>query len=164
MAVEKNWRYYLGIVLLIYSALPYCIGAILLFFHIPLTKLLVIMGGFIVSAELAFFASAVLLGKTVIEAVKAKIKNIFKRRPATSPAPISKARHYTGVALLLLSFLPYFIAEISFFLGYPKTEQGHTNLFLLILSSDLIFIVSLFVLGEEFWERLKKLFEWKNAQ
>lgn len=163
MKVERNWKYYLGITLFIYSFLPYCVAGILLFFRMPIAKFLKLLVIFIASAELSFAASAALLGKTVIEAIKSKIHNIFRPRVAMRPMPIGKARHRTGIALLLLSFAPYFITEASLLLGYPKTEQGHLNLFFLLLSGDTIFILSLFALGNDFWERLKKLFEWQRA-
>ena len=34
----------------------------------------------------------------------------------------------------------------------------------LLLVSDATFLVSLFVLGGDFWERLKKLFEWQGEE
>jgi len=163
MEIKRDWKYYLGITLFVYSFLPYCVAGILLFFHMPIARLLKLLGIFIASAEISFVASAALLGKTVIEAIKSKIYSIFKPRVAMQPMPISKARHHTGIALLLLSFVPYFVTEIGLLLGYPKTEQGHMNLFFIFLLGDAMFIISLFVLGADFWERLKKLFEWQRA-
>ncbi len=163
MQIEKNWKYYTGITLFIYSFIPYLVAATFLFLHIPTAKLLVILGIFIASAEISFLVSAALLGKVIIEAIKSKLRNIFKRRPEIQPVPIGKVRHYTGIVFLLLSFLPYFIAEFLILTGYLQTEKEHMNLLLVMLSGDAIFIISLFMLGAEFWERLKRLFEWRQA-
>lgn len=163
MAIEKNWKYYLGIALFVYSFLPYFVAVALFFLHMPITKLLAFLGVFIVSAEVSFIVSAALLGKTVIEYIKARLKGVFKSPMQAQSVRVGKARHYLGIVLLILSFSPYFFVEISLLLGYPKTDGGHTALFWVMLSGDAIFIISLFVLGSDFWERLKKLFEWQNA-
>jgi len=163
MQIEKNWKYYTGITLFIYSFIPYGVAVALLFLHIPLVKLLAMLGVFIASAEIAFLVSAVLLGKTIIESVKSRMRNILKRQPVIKPFPIGKTRHYIGITLIILSFLPYFIAEINLLLGCPITEQGHVNLFLVMLSGDAVFVIGMFVLGAGFWERLKKLFQWQGG-
>lgn len=157
---RKDWKYYLGLALFVYSFLPYCVGGALLFFKIPLGKLFSLLGIFIASAEIAFVLSAILLGKTVFEAIKARIKSFFKPRGAGPPAPIGKFRHYSGVAVMLLSALPYLAVEIALFLQYPRAGGGHGVLFLLLLAGDALFIASFFILGNAFWEGVKKLFEW----
>jgi hypothetical protein len=163
MNVEKGWKYYLGITLFVYSFIPYCISGLLLFFGIPLGEMMAFIGVFIVSAEVSFALSVVLLGKTVVMALRAKFKEIFKRKKtATIAKPISKRRHYTGVTLLLLSFLPDIITVITLFFGYPKTATGDLVLLLIMLTGITLFITGLFVLGDEFWERLKKLFQWQG--
>ena len=45
-------------------------------------------------------------------------------------------------------------------IGYPKTEEGHVVMYLGVLAGYTIFIASLFILGGEFWDRLKRLFQW----
>jgi hypothetical protein len=160
MNPEKNWKYYLGISLLVYSFLP--IFTVELLFLLPLTvsekatAALIYVG----SGELTFICAAALLGKPFVETLKAKFKGIFlRRKPALPPQPISRTRHAAGVTLFFLSFLPYPVAEGVLFFGHPTGRDLH-YLVTAMLAGDVIFIVSLFVLGGEFWERLKKLFEW----
>jgi hypothetical protein len=52
---------------------------------------------------------------------------------------------------------------VSLLLGYPRTEQGHINLFLIMISGDALFVIGMFTLGAAFWERLKKLFQWQGV-
>ena len=165
LKIDKNWKYYLGLALFFYSFVPYVISGMLLFFNISLGELIGVMASFIASAEIAFAISVVLLGKPFVMMFKTKIKKIlFRRKVAQPEKPISKLRHYIGIALILVSLLPLFAAEFSLFLGYPKTAGGHTALLLILLSGDAVFIVSLFVLGSEFWDRLKKLFQWPGEK
>lgn len=164
MGTENKWKYRLGMTLFIGSFAPYFVGAILFLFHIQLPNQLTFFGVLIAVSELAFIASIALLGKEFIKAIKAKIHKIFKIESLLQPAVIGKIRHRLGIFLLILSSLPYLISEISLLLGYPRGEQGRMWLLLILLLGDVAFISSLFVFGEDFCERLKKLFEYKEIE
>lgn len=154
-----NWRFYLGIGLLIANLAGYGLAALVPFFGFSGTVAAAWIGGIILLAELAFVASLALLGRPVLELLKAKCKAWFVRRAAEPAAPVSRRRHAAGLALLILSCLPYFIAEFMLILGY--TAPGHIQVIIaMLLASDFLFVGSLFVLGSEFWERLNKLFAW----
>ena len=161
LKIEKNWQYYLGIVLFICSWILWLASVSLLFFKIPLGKLLGIIAALIISSEIIFVVSLVLLGKTFAKIIEAKIKKIFLPHKANQPIkPVSKTRHYIGIVLFFLSFIPSFIVEVSLFFGYPKTEYGHIIMLISVLFGYTMFIVSLFILGGGFWDRLIKLFQW----
>jgi len=160
MKPEKDWKYYLGLFLFIYSFAPIC--TVELLFLLPLTTsekasaALVYVG----SGEIAFLCAVALLGKPFVELLKAKIKGFFiSKKPAAPPEPITKTQHAIGVTLFFMSFLPYPVAEAILFFGHPTGRDLH-YLVAAMLTGDVIFIISLFVLGGEFWERLKNLFEW----
>jgi hypothetical protein len=158
---KKDWKYYLGMTLFIYCWIPYIVSGAVLFFNIPMGKLIGIMAAFIASSEISFAISVVLLGKPFIQMLKAKLKGKLFRHKAPGPEkPISKTRHYIGIILLILSFIPCFVVEISLFFGYPKTEGGHVVMYLGVIAGYTIFIVSLFILGGDFWDRLKELFQY----
>ena len=159
--MEKNWKYYLGMTLFLYSWLPYVAAGALLLFAIPIKEFVGIMAVFIASAEISFVISIFFLGKTFVKMLKEKVLGIFFRHKAVQPVkPISKLRHYIGVTLLLLSFVPCFVIEILLLFGYPKTDGGHLYMFISVILGYTIFILSLFVLGSDFWEHAKKLFIW----
>ena len=87
----------------------------------------------------------------------------IRNKPARPPRPIGKTRHTIGVILFFASFLPYpFVVAALMFL-HPTGRDIH-YLVAALLAGDGIFITSLFVLGGEFWERLKRLFEWPGKQ
>jgi len=91
MSKDKNWKYYLGLGLFIYSFIPVC--TVELLFLLPLThaqpaSIAVIYVG---SGEFSFLGAAALLGKPFVESLKAKIKSFFVRgKPTLPPKPIGK--------------------------------------------------------------------------
>ena len=160
MSIKKNWKYYTGVTLFVYCWLPYIIVGFIPLLGFSSVETVSIMTILVATAEAAFFVSILLLGKPFLEAIKSKIKRFIFRKEVVVTAPyISKGRHYVGVTLFLLSFLPYFITEIAMLRGYPK-EGGHAVLLGVLLLGDALFITSLFILSSEFWDRLKKLFAW----
>lgn len=158
MRNKKDWKFYLGIVLFIYSFIPYIISSLLPFWGMSVEKLLTIITTLIISAEIAFIISIVLLGKIFVEKFQEKLKKLFRRKGP--PKPISKTRHYFGIILLLLSFVPCVLIDIFLCLDYPQTEKQHTTILIGILSGYTLFIIAFYILGTNFWSRLKKLFQW----
>mgnify|MGYP000868173482 FL=1 len=164
MHPEKNWKYYLGLSLFGYSFVPILTVELLFFLplsHAQAASMALIYVG---SGEVAFFAAIALLGRSFVETLKAKFKAFFIRnKPAQPPRPIGKTRHTVGVILFFASFFPYpFVVAALIFL-HP-TGRDLNYLVAALLAGDGIFITSLFVLGGEFWERLKRLFEWPGNQ
>ncbi|MFH1653618.1 MAG: hypothetical protein ABIE74_06145 [Pseudomonadota bacterium] len=116
----------------------------------------------IATAEVAFFFSIVLLGKPFIQMLKTRLIKSLKGTIWTLK-PISKRRHNVGIAMILLSFLPYYITQFVLILFDLDQTDRHILVGLLMLS-DVLFMTSLFVLGGEFWERLNKLFKWPGDE
>lgn len=162
-SMKHDWKYYLGLGLFISNFVAYGMIAILPFCGFSGATTAALATGLVLFAEGAFLVSVVLLGKPFLEAVKTWFKKILRRAVASQPPrPVSRRRHYVGVILFFLSLLPYLVSEAFLILGY--TEAGALRWVIgCLLASDVLFIVSLFVLGADFWARLKKLFEWPGA-
>lgn len=162
--MRKGWQYYLGIALLVYSVIPLCTVGLVPLLPLTKTQAVALSAVYLGSGEGAFLLSVALLGKPFVQAVKAKIKGYFLRpKEAGPPRPISKRRHYLGVTLFLLSFSPYLITELAILFGNPQ-EMELRILLVLLLCGDVLCIVSLLVLGEEFWGRLQALFRWPGNE
>ncbi|MCB2190602.1 MAG: hypothetical protein KQI62_03505 [Deltaproteobacteria bacterium] len=114
------------------------------------------------SGEVSFWGAAALLGKPFLAALKAKIAAWF-RRPAALPKPVSRSRHRAEVLLLALSFLPYYAVFIYLLFFVPQNATLHFLAWSLV-AGEVMGIVSLFMLGGQFWERLKLLFQWQGEQ
>ncbi|MBF0476704.1 MAG: transporter suffix domain-containing protein [Deltaproteobacteria bacterium] len=167
MTTKKNWKYYLGLSLFFYSFIPLC--TVELVFFLPFlsftkTQATTFAAVYLGTGEIAFLAAVALLGKPFIQSIKAKVKGFFvKDKAAGPPKPISRRRHQFGVFLFFFSFLPYLVTLGILLMGHPQGRELRT-LVAILLSGDAIFVISLFVLGEEFWARLKKLFEWPGRE
>ena len=117
---------------------------------------------FLASGEVSFYGAAALLGKEFLAAMKKKFASWF-RRTAAPPKPVSRARHQAGVLLLALSFLPYYFALIYLVFFVPENATLHVLAWSLV-AGEALGIGSLFVLGGQFWDRLKRLFQWQDEE
>jgi hypothetical protein len=161
---RKSWKQRLGVGLFIYSIIPLCTVEILAFLPLTAGQAVAFGAVYVASGEIAFLAAVALLGKPFIQSIKDKIKSIvFRRRAPSAPTTISRFLHWIGVTLLVLSVLPYYLAILALLFAQPKAPDLRTLLYLL-LSGEALFIVGLLVLGEEFWARLKRLFEWPGKE
>ncbi len=160
--MKKGPILYLGLGLLAANLAGYLLAALVPFLGLPGPDAAAWIGAIVLLSELAFVAGAALLGRPFLELLKTKCRAWFAGRPAAPPTPVSRTRHAAGVALLLLSFLPYFGAE--FMLILDQTAPAHIRIVIgMLLASDGLFVASLFVLGGEFWARLNRLFAWPGT-
>lgn len=151
-----NWRFVAGTSVLILScALPFSA------FLVPLLDLSVaqsaMIGGVLVAGapEVLVLLAIALLGRKNFDLTVGTAKKFFFTTFFSSP--VSRERYYAGLAVFLLTFIPFYIA------GYAPTwmPPGNGRIFVLA-ASDLAFIVSVFVMGGEFWEKFQRLFIWEG--
>lgn len=168
---KASWRIRLG-TWMFYVPFLMFIGAPLV---IPLMGLsagqsAAIIGGIIVAAEIIWFASIPLLGKTGFKEMKNKAFSVLRLRSD----PISRSRHRFGVGLLVISiaveaiFIIFIIgahlnlgaeSASASMLGFDFQTQAAVFIGLEIATAAGI-IVSVYLLGAGFAERLKLAFQW----
>jgi len=103
--------------------------------------------------NISIFTAIVLLGKSGFAAIKKKIFGWFKKQFAP-PDVVGKLRYTVG---LMLFFVPVFLGWSGVYLsGVLPMAKIYSTKWALI--SDSIIIVSLFVLGGDFWDKLRSLF------
>lgn len=172
-SANTSWRYRLGLVLFF--------GAFPIFFATPVVipmlglstgESAALIGGILLAVEVLWFASIPLLGKEGFETVKQRAFGWLK----LSSGPISRARHRFGVTLLLGSILldvlinlimvgtdflaPETDVPTKQLLGLTFSEQATVYVSVQILTTIGI-VAALFILGADFWGRLKTAFEWQ---
>jgi hypothetical protein len=154
----RGWKFYVGLALFVYSFGTLGIAALVPFLF-PSTVAVTLVTCVVVSGEIGFWASAALLGRPFIDALKARIVAFFAREESLAPRPVSRARHVFGLVLFSLSFVTYYVAMATPFLGLTKSTEL-AGIVVVAIAGELFFVSSLFVLGGEFWGRIKALYEW----
>ena len=96
--------------------------------------------------------AAAVAGKEGFKYIKSKVFGFLKKHGA--PDTVSKARYRFGLVLFSVPLLygwllPYFTHLI------PSYDE---NRYLINAAGDIIFLSSLFVLGGNFWDKLRSLF------
>jgi hypothetical protein len=100
--------------------------------------------------------AAVVLGKDGYNYLKNKSFALFKKYAL--PKTVGKTRHNIGITLFVLSIISGWLSPyLAEFMPFFRRSQ-----LLICFSADLIFLISLFVLGGDFWEKLKALFVFES--
>lgn len=110
--------------------------------------------------EIGMILAAAVLGKQGFALLKDKLFTLIHKH--TKPTAITAGRYRFGLVLfcfpLLVGWLmPYLVR----FLPALSMEQGSL---LPIIALDLMFAVSFLVLGEDFWEKIRRLFVYESPQ
>ncbi len=105
--------------------------------------------------ELLMLLAIIVMGKPGYEYIKGKVGKYLKRY--LPPDQVSRGRYYLG---LVLFCIPLVFGILQPYLGrfIPLLKElplwSHIGL-------DMIFIIAIFVLGGDFWDKLSGLFEFK---
>ena len=172
MKTRTSWRYRLGLVLF-FGAFPifFATPVVIPMMGLSTAESAALIGGILLAVEVFWLASIPLLGKEGFEAVKQRAFGWLK----LSSSPISRARHRFGVTLLLGSILFDVLLNSVIVLAdlFVKTdgdltpalmgmnfEQQTTVYIVTQILTTIGVIAAVLILGGDFWERLKKAFEW----
>ena len=102
--------------------------------------------------EVLSIVSIAFLGRSGFNLLKDKVFGFLKRTAPTGR--VSRGRHRFGVFLLIIhvvfAYCTYYIPDLI-----PGYEEYRVAMNLV---ADFLFILTLFVLGGEFWEKLRALF------
>ena len=102
--------------------------------------------------ELFWLVAAAVLGKSGFNYLKGKVFGFFKKYAL--PKAVSRTRYRVGLALFLFPLLSGWLAPYVSHL-IPSYEEHRLALG---IAGDLMLLTSLFVLGGEFWDKLRSLF------
>jgi hypothetical protein len=152
----KDWRFYLGMTALTLSIIMPVFALLVPFLglsvaHSALVAGLLIGGG----PEVLALIAVALLGKATFHYFLHRVKKFFRRELLEKSA--SKGRYYAGLVINIASWLPLYLY------GYlPAIMPGGSMRIYILASADLIFVASMFVMGAEFWEKVRKIFVWEG--
>ncbi len=149
---SPGFRFYLGLVIFIASFFMLPIGLVLKGFMLTHFWKGFVLAAFWISAPIMKITSIAILGKASYNWINYKIHYIYHH--VAKPHQVTPLRYNIGLVLFILPFLPNYMISFMPHLFYIDI----TMRYIIIIISDIIFITSLFVLGGDFWDKLRALF------
>lgn len=73
------------------------------------------------------------------------------------PARTSRLRYYGGLAYCLLNGLP-----LALYAYVPQWMPGGATKYIILAVADIGFVLSVLLMGGEFWEKFRRLFIWEG--
>ncbi len=148
-----GWRFHLGMALIILALISPLAIPLVTLLPLPLAWKATISGFLLVGVpEVLSLLAVALLGKAGFNYLKEKIFRIFKRYAL--PQEVSRARYRLGLVMFILPLFLGWLGAYVFHLipGYAEHR------FVINFTGDVIWLSSLWVLGSDFWDKVRALF------
>ena len=145
-------RFYIGVTLLVIGLIMPVGVAFLIRTDLPNVIKATISGIMVFGFEAMAIPAIAVMGKENFNRIVSMAKGwVGNLKPAGN---IGRVRHWIGRAMFLLPVIPTYI------MGYaPQWLPDNSPWRLWInIASDIVFLASLFVLGGDFWDKLRSLF------
>jgi len=151
-----SWRCRLGLCIIAFGdvILP-ALCLVLPYLDLPTSVKVGLATIFLVGGpEVLTIVGVALAGKEGYAAFKAALRKIWKRiRP---PQRVSPARYRLGVVVFVASGLPMWL--LAYLRAVTALPLDNREVLWILIGSDIVFLISFFIAGGEFWEKLKGLF------
>ena len=152
--MNANTRLKLGVALLVIGLImPF--GAFLVAGTAwPAAVKTVVSGILVLGFEILMFPAIALMGKENFDRIVARVMGLLKMlKPA---GDVSRSRYTIGLVLLVV---PILLSWITSYIPSWLPEEKGVRL-CINLGADLVVVASLFVLGGDFWNKLRALFRY----
>ncbi len=152
---NPGFRFYVGLSIFILSFFMLPTGLVLREFISSSFLRGFVLGVFWISAPLMKIGSIAILGKASYAWINYKMHYFYHK--VAKPHQITPLRYNIGLVMFVLPFLPnYMISFMPHLIPISMTTR-----YIIIIASDVMFLASLFVLGGDFWDKLRALFIYK---
>lgn len=149
-----GWRFKLGIAIICLMLGSWLMVPIVAAMGVPGSRIAALTGVLFISNKILLIVVIAVMGKAGFQQLKSKIFGYVSSIAPTMDAEVGPVRHRIGVVMFFLplisSFLEPYVDSI-----WPGLRP---NLWQLQMLGDVIFIGSFFVLGGNFWEKVRALF------
>jgi hypothetical protein len=151
-ATSTGWRFKVGIALIVLTALVWLLIPIQAALGMSAGTIAATTAGIAIANKVVLLLAIAVMGKAGFQELKAKIFHKL-----TPPAEVSPMRYRIGLVMFCLPFLQ----------GLAETWASHiapqlvANRLWVDILMDVMLIASLFVLGGNFWDKLRSLFSAK---
>lgn len=149
---QVGWRIKLGFALFIMSISWPILLPVLPLFGFSGSRIATFSGAMLLVAEVMIVSGAAIAGKDGFAFIKSKVFGFLKSYGP--PKKVSRGRYIVGLMLFVVSLLegwalPYFG---EYFPGFQEYLLHYA------IAGDVLLLISLFLLGGEFWDKLRSLF------
>ncbi len=148
-----SWRLPLGVSMLLLSIIAPVAGIpAVTSLDLSATMKTTLSGGVLIGAEVLGVLAIAVMGKPGYVYIKSRVFGFLKRY--SPPDEVSRSRYNIG---LVIFFVPILFGWISIYAAdyIPGFSQ---NPLPYAIGGDLLLLVSLFVLGGDFWDKIRALF------
>ena len=167
----NTWRYKAGLTLIIVGN-----GILLLGIVMPaLGAGASTVGTMVIGGEVISLASIAFLGKEGFKAIKNKAFGFLK---STYTGAVGSTRHYLGISLLLASQAVLYINVIYLWQFFERSTDGGSHpiiwglertqqdslLLTLFIIGEVCFLISIYVLGADWWGKFRRIFVWDGSE
>ncbi|MGI9533254.1 transporter suffix domain-containing protein [Lutimonas sp.] len=168
----KTWRYKFGLLLFVIGNVGILLSATVLPF---LGVGAGVIGVLVIGGEVVSLLSIAFLGKEGFKAIKSKVFGAVK---AGYTGAISQTRFRIGIGLLVLSLLNNYVWAAYAWVAFEKTTvetpfpevfgldfHGQADfVFWVFILGEAFFLISIYILGAEWWGRFRNIFVWQGDQ
>ena len=148
-----GWRFKLGVALFALSLLgPLMFIPLVAALGLSAAMTTSISGGILVGADVLLIVAAAVMGKNGYADIKNRIFGFLKQY--APPKEVSRGRYNIGLLIFAIPILFGWLSPYAgpLILGYEGNEIAFA------VVGDLLLLVSLFILGGDFWDKLRALF------
>ena len=168
----RTWRYKVGLTMIITGNLGILVAIVVLPF---LGAGAGAVGALVLGGEIVSLASIAFLGKEGFKAIKSKAFAFIK---AGYAKPVGRTRHYIVIVLLCASTLTTYIMMLYAWdafggatpgnpmptiWGLDFSQQGSLVLWLFLVG-EICFLISIYVLGADWWGKFRRIFVWEQPE
>ena len=148
-----GWRFKASLALFIFSIVVPAAGLLLVgTLGLSVTLTATVSGALLMGGELLGIAAVAIMGKPGYEYIKTRFFGFLKRYGPSQQ--VGRVRYNLG---LIMFCTPILFAWLSLYLGDYIPGYAHDPL-PYALAGDILLLASLFVLGGDFWDKLRSLF------
>ena len=149
----EGWRLRFGISILVLSILLPVAGIPLVAsFGLSATMIASLSGALLVGGEILGVLAVAVMGKPGFLYIKNRVLKLLRRYGP--PSEVSRARYNSGLVMFII---PILFGWVSIYVADYIPLYGENQLAYAI-GGDLLLLASLFVLGGDFWDKIRALF------
>lgn len=146
-----TWRFKVGIGLVGLAIAMWLCVPIAAWSGVPNTRIAAVTGAIFIVNKVLLILVIAIMGKAGFQQLKSRIFGIFRLSPATH---VGVTRYRIGLVMFCLPLISALLEPYA-----DAVAPGlRPNLWQLQLLGDIMFVASFFVLGGNFWDKIRSLF------